>query len=415
MRWPVMLLLALAGCRFEPGSFAHDGGDGGGISDVGRDDASDPMLDAGVVVVPACTLVLGSDHSCARRAADGTFHCVGNNSNGELGRGSTSGSSTTVMQVAVGAVTAMAGRSYHACIATADGAARCWGENAAGQLGDGSTTDRRSPVQVMDLANVVELAAARAFTCARRQNGSVTCWGSNSSGQLGDNTTDDRTTPATTVMGLPAAPIALAAGSSHACALFAGGTGACWGSNVYGQLGDGTQDNRRTAVTMPVNAIKQIAAGGYSTNEGAGGQTCTLHLQGTVSCWGSNNFGQLGIGTTSSTPSLSPVTVSGITDGVELTMGRYHVCVRHGVGGGTVSCWGRNANGQLGDGSATDRVVPTVVALPGPAVHVVGGGFHTCAVLADDSVYCWGLGSSGQLGTGNTTSQRSPTPSNLCP
>jgi alpha-tubulin suppressor-like RCC1 family protein len=415
MRCRLISLLVIAGCRFEPGSLTHGGGDGGAAADARGDATGDPMIDASVVVVPACTLALGSDHSCVRRTSDGTVHCVGRNGDGELGRGSTSGSSTTVMQVAVGAVTAIASRSYHACVALADGSTRCWGDNASGQVGDGSMTDRRSPVQVTNLADVVELATGRFFTCARRVNGSVTCWGSNSAGQLGDNTEDDRTSPATTVMGLPAAPIALSAGSGHACALFADGTGACWGNNAYGQLGDGTQDNRSTAVTMPVNAIKQIAAGGYSTGEGVGGQTCTLHTQGTVSCWGSNNFGQLGIGATSSTPSLTPVMVSGITDGVELTMGRYHVCARHGAGGGTVSCWGRNANGQLGDGSNNDRSVPTAVALPGRAVHVIAGGFHSCAVLTDDAVYCWGLGSSGQLGTQATQSHRSPVASSLCP
>jgi alpha-tubulin suppressor-like RCC1 family protein len=410
MRYRVLFVLVIGSCRFEPGSRApHDGG-----GDARHDAIGDALGDA-AAVVPTCTLALGSDHSCSRRTSDDTVRCVGSNSDGQLGRGSTGGSATAVMPVAVDVVSAFATRFFHGCAASPSGTAQCWGDNASGQLGNGATADSGAPVPVSNLTTVVELAVGRAFSCARRQNGSVTCWGGNASGQLGDGTTTGRTTPATNVMGLPAAPIALATGASHACARFADGTGACWGNNAYGQLGDGSQNDRRTAVTMPVNAIEQIAAGGYSTGEGTGGQTCALHTQGTLSCWGSNNFGQLGIGTMSSTPSLTPVTVTGIADAVELTMGRYHVCVRHGAGGGMVSCWGRNASGQVGDGSNNDRAVPTLVALPGTAVHVGAGGYHTCAVLADDSVYCWGAGGSGQLGTGSTMSHGSPMVSNLCP
>ncbi len=187
-----------------------------------------------------------------------------------------------------------------------------------------------------------------------------------------------RRPPTTTVTALFQTPISIAAGSSHACALYASGEAACWGRNLYGQLGDGSQINRAIPVVAPVTGIRQIAPGGYSTGEGSGGQTCALLTGGSVYCWGSNNFGQLGNAAMSTTVSTAAVQVAGISTGVEISMGRYHVCVRDAVG--KVFCWGRNSVGEVGDDTQTDRSVPTAVTLPRPAVHVVAGGFHTCAL-----------------------------------
>lgn len=351
-----------------------------------------------------CTLALGSDHSCVRRHSDNTVWCFGSDGLGELGNGG-GGGSTTPQQVALGAPALTAsGRSYHTCAGLSDGTARCWGYNDRGQIGDGSTAIGQSPTVVTALGGVVEIAAARTFACARRGNGTITCWGDNLSGQLGDGTFTSHTTPTTNVTGLPQAPTTLAVGSSSACARMPDNTAWCWGANAYGQLGDATTTDRSTPVLAPVASIAQIAPSGYSVPPAVGGQTCALKIDRTVWCWGSNEFGQLGNGTT--TPSLTPVQVSGVSDAVELVMGRYQVCIRRMAGG--VACWGRNEYGQVGDGSNTNRSAPVAITLPRPAVHLAGGGFHSCALLDDNSLYCWGNNGSGQLGDGSNTTRNSP-------
>lgn len=368
------------------------------------DDAPDGPPDAPPPPGLTCTLSLGSDHSCVRRHSDSSVWCWGSDSFGELGNGGGGGSSAPA-QVGLGMpATTLSGRSYHSCASLADGTARCWGYNDRSQLGDGSTTTRQSPALVSGLSGVAEIAAARTFSCARRTNGSITCWGENLDGQLGDGSFMSRSAPATNVMGLPQLPITVAVGSSHACARLTDNSAWCWGSNDFGQLGDTTMTPRNLPVLAPLSNVTQIAPGGYSVPPYTGGQTCVLRTDRTVWCWGSNEFGQLG--NTSMTPSLTPVQVSGITDAVELAMGRYHVCVRR-LGGG-VACWGRSEFGQVGDGTNTPRSTPVAISLPRPAIHIAGGGFHTCALLDDSSLYCWGNNGSGQLGDGTNQGRPSP-------
>ncbi|MGE0404651.1 MAG: RCC1 domain-containing protein [Kofleriaceae bacterium] len=239
-----------------------------------------------------------------------------------------------------------------------------------------------------------------------RTDGTVTCWGSSSSGQLGDGTFVPKTTPTTMVMGLVASPTTIALASSHGCALMPGGIGQCWGDNAHRQLGDGTTMDRSTATNVPVGDIAQLAPSGYSVSPYTGGSTCVLTTADTVSCWGSNDFGQLGNGNTSTTTTSTPVQVSNLTDAAEIVAGRYHVCVRRR--NGEVSCWGRNDFGQIGDGTNNTRTSPYTVELPRPAVHIGAGGWHTCALLDDDSLSCWGANSSGQLGDGSTTTRTRP-------
>jgi alpha-tubulin suppressor-like RCC1 family protein len=396
----------VASCRFEAGRYGSD------ATGAGDDVVGDMMVDAAPPL--SCTLLLGSDHSCARRTADQSIWCVGDNQLGQLGRGGAIGGfSTAIMQVDLGGpVESAANRFNHTCAVMPDGTAKCWGQNDRGQLGDATYNSSTAPLTVMNLASVVEIGVARTYTCARRSNGSITCWGDNASGQLGDGTVNPRTVPATSVTGLFAPPNVLALGASHGCTQLENGNGACWGVNTYGQLGDGTMMNRMQATPMPVTMVRQIAASGYSTSV-AGGSTCALRMNGTIACWGSNDFGQLGNGAASATPSVNPVEVAGITGAVEIASGRYHVCARHGAG--LVSCWGHNDGGQIGDGTQNiDRPAPVAVTLARPAVHIAGGGYHTCALLDDDSVYCWGYNAAGQLGDASQTTQTSPVVSGLC-
>ncbi|MDD5434431.1 MAG: hypothetical protein PH343_03280, partial [Nitrospira sp.] len=131
---------------------------------------------------------------------------------------------------------------------------------------------------------------------------------------------------------------------------------------------------------------------------------CAVMSDGTVKCWGNNNFGQLGDGT--QTNRTMPVAVSGISTAVAIAGGYTHTCAV--LAGGSVQCWGYNNVGQLGDGTTTNHITPVVVSGISTAVGIEAGTYHTCAVLADGAVKCWGANSAGQLGDGTTTNSTTP-------
>jgi len=292
--------------------------------------------------------------TCALRAR--SVVCWGSNSMGELRDGSkvnrlvptpvnTLGNRGTVSDVAQGI--------SHACLLMESGAAWCWGSNDRGQLGDGSTLDSDSIVEVARLGRQVSaIAAGDLHTCALKSTGAVMCWGHNGSGQLGDGLRVDRRA-ATPVAGLAAGVSAIAAGNNHTCALKSTGAVVCWGSNENGELGDGTELGRRpvpTPVATLGSGVSAIAAGGF--------HTCALKSTGSVVCWGRNLFGELGDGST--VLRRVPAPVAGLGSGVSaITAGLLHTCALKSTGG--VVCWGYNKDGQLGDGTTTDRLVPTPV------------------------------------------------------
>jgi alpha-tubulin suppressor-like RCC1 family protein len=346
------------------------------------------------------SIAAGYAHTCAITTG-GTLKCWGDNSSGQLGNG-TSADSTTPAQVTgiSGAVAITAGYA-HACALVAAGGVRCWGENGSGQLGDGGLTDRRTPVSVTGISGAVAIGAGFAHTCAVVADGAVKCWGSNYRGQLGNGTTTSSTTPVP-VTGLTGA-VAVTAGLGHTCALLSGGTIRCWGANYTGALGNGTTVG--SAVPVPVTGLSGVAdvAAGGSASEAL--HTCAVLADGTGTCWGSNQQGQLGNATTSD-GELEPVSVVGLEGASVVTAGDNHTCAV--VASRAVSCWGRNVSGQLGNGTTGGSSTPVwVLGLEGATV-VTAGDYHTCAIAAGGAVSCWGSNASGQLGDGTTTN--SPTP-----
>ena len=310
-------------------------------------------LASGVAAISA-----GGYHACALTSA-GAVVCWGWNDSGQLGNGRQGCGDvrcSSPIPVAVSGlgsgVAAIAAGGVHSCALTSVGGVVCWGDNSYGQLGDGTTTNRYTPVAVSGLSSgVVAIAAGGDHTCALTSAGAVVCWGYNTYGQLGDGTTTTRLTPVA-VSGLASGVAAISAGGLHSCALTSAGGVVCWGYNGGGQLGDGTTTNRDTPVDVSGlgSGVAAIAAGGV--------HSCALTRAGGVVCWGSNGWGQLGDGTT--TERHTPVAVSGLVSGVvAIAAGTEHTCALTSVG--VVKCWGENASGQLGDGTTIDSHTPVGV------------------------------------------------------
>ncbi len=232
-----------------------------------------------------------------------------------------------------------------------------------------------------NLSAQASITAGRNHTCALLATGAVKCWGHNASGQLGDGTTTDRLTP-TAATGLASGVTAITTGRNHTCALLATGAVACWGYNPDGRLGDGSTTDRHTptAVTGLPSDVTAITGGTR--------HTCALLGTGAVACWGDNNVGQLGDGST--TDRHTPTAVTGLpSDVTAITAGTEHTCAL--LGTGAVTCWGNNASGQLGDNTTTDRHTPTAVTgLASGVTAISAGHHHTCALLATGALTCWG-------------------------
>ena len=319
-------------------------------------------------------------HNLALKS-DGTVWAWGSNYFGQLGDGTTTDSSTPVqVEGPAGAgyltdITAIAAGCNHSLALKSDGTVWAWGYNHYGQLGDGTTTDSSTPVQVEGPAGAGYLTGITA----------------------------------------------IAAGDSHSLALKSDGTVWAWGDNYYDELGDGTPEYSEVSYMSPVpmqvvgpagagylTGITAIAAG-YKNN-------LALKSDGTVWAWGSNYFGQLGDGTT--TDSSAPVQVKGPAGAGYLTGitaiasdGGHCLALKSD---GTVWAWGDNYYDELGDGTTTNRSTPVQVEGPAGAGYLTGitaiaaGGVHSMALKPDGTVWGWGLNDYGQLGDGTTTN--SPTP-----
>jgi alpha-tubulin suppressor-like RCC1 family protein len=325
------------------------------------------------------------------------------------------------------------------------GVAYCWGSNSKGQLGDGTTMNARKPVQlalpagtVNDLAmgethgaaivdgmvygfgsldgapaptavtssstgplpTATAIACGRDFSCVIADG--AFCWGTNSVGQLGLGDMTARSMP-TLITSVPATPNGIRAGDDHACATTATTVSMCWGHNDSGALGYGS-------TTTFAQANPTYVGGGFvhSLPLIAGWHACALE-SGNVWCWGTGTAGEIGDG--KNMDDGSPVQLTSLANVTAIATGGGPTdgdasCA---IVGGNVSCWGNGFYGRLGQGVANPSSVPVgVVGLPGPSISVAIGYDHACALLADGDIYCWGRGDLGQLGDGLMTSSLAP-------
>ena len=336
----------------------------------------------------------GNDVTCVLLRSGGV-NCWGTDKEGQLGDGKFVNSLSARPVKWITSATAVAYGSEHGCALLARGAVQCWGRNDAGQLGDGTTHNSALPIPVRGVHSATALSLAWSHSCALLESGAIQCWGDNYDGELGNGTNAASRIPVT-VSGIETGT-ALSIGGSHSCAVLAGGTVQCWGFNLYGQLGNGTTASSNTPVTVSgITSATAVASGAFFS--------CALLASGAVQCWGHGGNAELGDG--SNWPyadSSIPVNVAGITTAVSITAGGYHACATLADGSG--QCWGYNNYGQLGNGtttaSASNMPVP-ISAISAPA-RLAAGFWHTCALLADGTMRCWGLDNAGQLGNRRTT------------
>ena len=372
--------------------------------------SSTPVQASGIT--SATAISAGADHSCALLSG-GTVKCWGLNGDGELGNNTTTSSPTPVQVSGLASAIEVSASSYDTCVLISGGTVKCWGDNGAGQLGDGVTNHSGvtkdwsgndfSPTPVtVSITNASAVSSGGWHSCALVSGGTLECWGENGNGELGNGTTTNSWTPVPVYSSgtTPLTNVAqVSAGSYHACALISGGTVECWGLNGDGELGNGaTADSSNPVQVNGIASASSISAGGE--------HSCSIVSGWAVECWGDNYYGELGNGEKGY--SLTPVQVSNITDATEISTGdEYFSCAL--VSGGTVKCWGYNDYGQLGNGTTTDSSIPVTVYSSGTTplanvTHVSAGGHFACALISDGTVWCWGDGSYGELGNGSSGS-----------
>src|SRR5437763_1245253 len=283
------------------------------------------------------------------------------------------------------------GGKTHTCAVIDGGRGVCWGDDTAGELGNGKSGKGAGlasavPVMVKGLGRAIALGGSLNATCAVMTGGSVECWGSDIDGELGDGRSGTNllsTTPRP-VPGIGGA-ISISGGTGGMCAVISNGTLRCWGYNSTGGIGAGQSVSGVTApVSLPVTGVKQVSLSGFNTG-------CAVAGGGTVSCWGSDVDGELGNGTVSAFPSFDPVTVSGISNARAVSAGWGFACAV--LKTGSIDCWGLGQQGQLGTGKTSGAPTTRPVTVKGisNATAVSAGVGFACAVLQTGSVDCWGL------------------------
>lgn len=355
---------------------------------------------SGPPVQPAFVSVSsGWAHTCGV-APDGAAYCWGDNSSGQLGDGTTTASTTPVL-VSGGLNFASIHAGYlHTCGLTTGGSAYCWGDNFFGELGDGTTTNRSTPVPVSGELTFESIHASYFHVCGVTADGSAYCWGGNSDGALGNGTTTNGPTPDPgPVSGVLTFEL-ISAGSFHTCAVATGGSAYCWGLRSAGRLGDGGATTGDQTTPVPVSGELE-----FESVSAAFAHSCGVTTSGSVYCWGSSGAGRLGNGVTAGSEN-EPVPVSSVLVFASVSAGHAHTC---GVtAGGSAYCWGFNGDGQLGDGTTTDRSTPVAVADGLTFASISAQSGHTCGVTTTGDAYCWGDNSAGQLGDGTTTGRLTP-------
>jgi alpha-tubulin suppressor-like RCC1 family protein len=348
---------------------------------------------------------------------------------------------------------------YHTCARRLDDAAVCFGNGGSGRLGNGLSVNQAAPVQVGAASNWAHLSAGTSHTCGIKKTGNLWCWGNNGFGQLGLGNNVSQTLPAFT--SLDRTWTSVAAGENHSCAVESDGTLSCWGRNAAGQLATGSANPfEYSPVHVNVDPLAVVAETDWKEVFAGRDSTCALKQSGALYCWGQNSDlqiskpgagfvaipylvattpmgmdtdwatvsvgvttcglkkvtgamwcwgrgaeGQLGNGTI--VGSAAPVAVSPGAAWTAVRAGTSHVC---GLQAGALYCWGRNQGSQIANGQSGWLLAPTAIGSDTDWTALAGGAVHTCGLKQDGHVLCWGSRVYGQTGDGATSLHTLPQP-----
>ena len=335
---------------------------------------------------------------------NGEISCWGSGLYGKLGTGSTTGSDHPVAVSGVGGYSQVTSGDDHTCAIKNNVDIYCWGGNFEGQFGSGNTSGSSTPILTTSFnSSIISIDAGSKHTCALLANGDAYCWGRGVDGQIGYNNATTTYSPQLVLLPRPA--VAISAGESHTCAILDNNSMMCWGRNDFGQVGDGTTNQR----DVPVYVENFIGANVYPIAVSGGSlHTCALLNDGSINCWGRNNNGQLG---TYSGDSSSPVSISlgSNVSAMQISSNGGHNCVL--LTNKTLNCWGQNGWGQIGDGTTTNKFVPTYVEMENQenVEYVSASKDGVCVVLENLKLSCWGANYDGQVGDGTTIAKVKPT------
>lgn len=348
----------------------------------------------------------GSVHTSAI-TMEGKIVSLGSRVFGQLGDGTMS---LWMTPNTIGADTnwkTVVGYGESGCAINQAGELHCFGNNESGQFGLGDDMTRLTPTKSPLPTTIQQVAMGRQHVCVLTTAGKIMCSGRNASGQLAlGNTTAQKSFVDMFTTNKPYDGLtwkAIAAGEEHNCAISTTGRLFCWGRNAEGQAG---LTNPATGSLIEVVLVSgqpaptdwiSVAAGQF--------HTCATRMDGSLYCWGRNVEGQLGNGMPAS-GKIAPQLVGTGYKG-PLGLGVNHTCAIQQ--NGSLQCWGRNSNGQLGDNTTVDKSLPLTVDAATDWVEVTGGNASTCGRKMDGTTYCWGVNTFGHLGIGDLGQRRVPT------
>ncbi|MBL7256748.1 RCC1 domain-containing protein [Paractinoplanes lichenicola] len=334
------------------------------------------------------TVSAGTEFTCATRT-DGTLYCWGRNGQGQLGIGLTVPNPSSVpLAVSGSGWTSVALGSQHAC-GLQGTVLSCWGNGGSNRLGQANSTSYPSPATVA--GSWATLAVGQDHACGITLTGQLYCWGAGGNGRLGRGTTNSTTNGPVPIGGAGDTWRSIAAGQAHTCGTQTDNSLYCWGTNTYGQVGDGTVTDQLSPVKIGASVWSAVAPGEIAA------MTCAIRTDGTLWCWGTTGL-----------PLFKPLRIGTGTTWHQAAAGDQFVCAVRDAG--ALYCFGQQNAGRLGAGDTANHFGPTpVTTTAGTAFsQVTAGQYHACAVGADTTLWCWGSATYGQTGQGNSTQQNGP-------